>query len=880
MRRSSLVLVLIFFSLFEGVFAQNSKRALNLLEKKDYLKAEQTFKKAIEKDSINPGAYYVHSLLYLTDSFPRYSLDSSYLLILKALDHYTIADPKEIERLNKIEISDITLQSQKRKIDSLAFQQSVSVNKEAYYNLFLEKHATALQVAEAKILRNKVAYQEAKDINTYQSYKKFMDKYPEALEFRKAEDNYNQLLFAEKTKDGSLRHYQQFLSDFPQTPYRTIIEKHIFEMITADNEKTSYEDFIQQYPKSKWIKKALDYLYYHYQKGGMSDDFLTKFSNIPSTDSIKNAVSIHESMLFPILENQQYKFIDQTGKLWDKLVLDSDIEESYYCEGVKEDFMMVGYPSHKAIITKTGKKIYEGRFETAEPIGFGFLKITNRKKCGVIHRSGWEVLPMEWDDITLISDQYLAVEKNGLLGLCTLSGRVLFTPQFQDVTGDGDYYMFTKEDKIAITNKHMLTALLEANNFHLDHVYDDYQVVNQHYIIGIRGAEECLINSKLEVVIPMSQQKIYDRSGGWYVVKPDTFLSYNDQLKPTFTAPYDKYQLNDGRVALKKDQRWALFNFVQATDTDFAFDSLQFLSKNITYLVKDGEGLIYLSNGQEIKIKENQSFQLIHANAGNNLPDSSEYVLVFDTKKRTTTVYNARGDKIKGLTNTQINSLYGSHFIIEKNGKKGIMNKDGKTLLPAYYDAIGKPKNGTYSLLRSNKFGLFDPTREFTIRPSYQSALSGYNKSLLIANKSDKKGLIDLENKAQTPFIFEKINFWNDSLALVYKDNYWGIYDIYDNEYRIENIISLQLTGDTLETKAIVLGEKGYGVLSNKSGMIISPTFDDLQIIGGDDVYLYFCEKYVKEADLYVVVYYDKTGKRIWRQVYDSNVYDRIYCDN
>jgi hypothetical protein len=50
--------------------------------------------------------------------------------------------------------------------------------------------------------------------------------------------------------------------------------------------------------------------------------------------------------------------------------------------------------------------------------------------------------------------------------------------------------------------------------------------------------------------------------------------------------------------------------------------------------------------------------------------------------------------------------------------------------------------------------------------------------------------------------------------------------------------------------------------------------------VGSDEKPLYFTEKRVEEADIYVVIYYDQAGKFLRKQVYESEEYDRIVCED
>ena len=71
-----LISILIFISLASYA---DEKKALKLLEKKDYDKLIETLDKDIEKDSLNPGSYYIYSLLYNDPGF-KLGLFMDYLL--------------------------------------------------------------------------------------------------------------------------------------------------------------------------------------------------------------------------------------------------------------------------------------------------------------------------------------------------------------------------------------------------------------------------------------------------------------------------------------------------------------------------------------------------------------------------------------------------------------------------------------------------------------------------------------------------------------------------------------------------------------------------------------------------------------------------------
>ncbi|MCZ6520494.1 MAG: hypothetical protein O6848_03245, partial [Bacteroidetes bacterium] len=82
---------------FSGL-AQSYKTALKNMEKGSYEKAEGSLLRSLEKDSLNPAIKYVYSLLFTTNGFNRYNLDSSYYFINAAIHDLLLVDPKELSR--------------------------------------------------------------------------------------------------------------------------------------------------------------------------------------------------------------------------------------------------------------------------------------------------------------------------------------------------------------------------------------------------------------------------------------------------------------------------------------------------------------------------------------------------------------------------------------------------------------------------------------------------------------------------------------------------------------------------------------------------------------------------------------------------------------
>ena len=168
------------------------------------------------------------------------------------------------------------------------------------------------------------------------------------------------------------------------------------------------------------------------------------------------------------------------------------------------------------------------------------------------------------------------------------------------------------------------------------------------------------------------------------------------------------------------------------------------------------------------------------------------------------------------------------------------------------------------------------------IKPQYQRNLIPYNASTVLTFKDGYYGFLGWDNKPVSAFEFDEVKYWNDTLALVKKGNSWDLYEIHSRKITEGNLKSISFIRDDPDEKiAIVQKDKNFGVISNKGKLIIPITFTAVINLGSAESPLYFTEKHIPEASLYVVIYYDRSGKMLRKEIYDdAGDYDRIYCSD
>jgi hypothetical protein len=243
------------------------------------------------------------------------------------------------------------------------------------------------------------------------------------------------------------------------------------------------------------------------------------------------------------------------------------------------------------------------------------------------------------------------------------------------------------------------------------------------------------------------------------------------------------------------------------------------------------------------------------------------------------TVYNAKsGERLFSFSFDKIEPLSKGFFLITKNSMKGVLDSRGKLVLPLEYEAIVQQQADRLSLLKDKKFGLYDLTRKTAIKPTYERNLLHYTNNWFIAYKLGGWGFIQPDMKETPTFLFEEIQFWNDTAAWV-KNGSWKIYDFKNKKILFDEIERFEyVRKSTEEYVAIVKQKTGYGVISNRHGIVIQPSFTLIVNLGDIEKPLYFTEKYVSEANIYVVIYYNAKGEILRRQAMDEQEYDRLVC--
>lgn len=857
------VLVVLIIPVLCSAQTTREKNALKDLAKGRWSKALQAVHKSLRKDSTNVAAFYVLSQYYFQSENPDYDLDSAYRYAEKAREYWA-ADSTGRHRMrwSRLPLDSFELVSLREAIEHKAFEEALRQDREESYVRYIEAYPYSADKVAAISRRNAVAFQKALDENQYQAFNDFIDKYPDAEQVPAAREKYEQLLFEYFTRDQRLESFELFLRDHPTTPYRVQAERSIFQILTASGEPATFIDFMDRYPASPFARIAGDILFHI----AAEDPASTRFPVEHLSDSLRTIAAAEKDYLVPFLSKGRFGFMNAAGA---EIIppAEEDIGEEYLCGNIAEDVLILG----DKMVSGSGTTIWSGApISSVDDLGFGFLILETDRGTEVIHKSGFAPLGFSVEDAKIINGKVIAAKLRDKWGLFTLTGRKLVDIEYESITVvHHDVLAFQRSDQIRLSSIPRLVRQTKTNTF-TETVHEVKRMGD--YVWVRKDSAEALLTSDLEPLVPATRQSLNATFFGAVSHTPSGYMMYNSLGERS--EYFSQVLIADPWVGGRTEEGWVLYDPAQRIYKSVPYDTLHtygpfaigFKSDTIDvhFFRKPNHSLILPAPGR------------IEFLAGK---DSLAFLLLEKDKK--VTVIDGTGVSLFQGNFERVQYVGEGLFSVSRKEKKGLVDMTGKPVLPIEFDAIGTAANGNISLLKAMKFGLYDIEKKRLIKPASEKNVTRFNENLYTSFRNGFLGFIDADNKPVSEFIFNEILPWNDSIALVKHNGVYHLYNVFSRQYEITGIRKFRVVRDTRSEKEYILFLKDQaGVVNSRRGIVIPLNFSDVVNVGSAERPLYFTEKHVREALLFVVIYYDDKGNFLRREVYEPEEYERIYCSD
>lgn len=865
------LIVFLYLAVLFQANAEKTKQALRALEKEDYEKVEEILIKSMDKDSLNPATAYVWSLLYSNENYPGFHLDTAHFYIQNACEYFKLQDEDHLDELDDSDLYEYDLKNKKIAIDSMAFEVATSLHNVPAYDHFIEIYSNAAEVDQAIVLRNQLIFAKVEAEHTWQAYAAFIAGYPLASQVEKANMQYDKLIYLDKTKSGKTIDLERFLKEEPNTPYRHSIEKKIFEDYVGELKPYRIIDFLRKYKNSVLEVRALSMLYH-------LDDF--DFSSIEDSyeipanfiDSANQLETLNKEPLFVYRTDSVYQFFNLNGDLFFSNTYEG-VNEAYKCGNILNDLLEVTFNDTPQCINRMGEVVFDGYSGEIQDLGSGLLEVEENGQVGLFHKSGFRLLPTVFDELRLLQNSLIVFSKQDKLGVMTITGKELIKPAYDRIERKGNFWIFNKDGFFGVSNLEKITTH-EQENFELKLPFEEVELINNKYIIGFKEDVEVLINDKLDILSPTGTKRINTRHETWVMEVPEGYTTFDPDLGQLSSSNYQQVLQNTEWLGLTRNGKWFVYNKNIYDEPIIGVDSLKLLGEDIAIVFRGTDGMAIFPNKKFVEIVENQYLMSI----GPEIKTNTHYLVV---REKGENILYKDGQEQFRLVCDELGYISDSAFYVKKNGNYGAVGLDGKLIMRIRYDAISQAENEVAPVLYNGKFGAYNFQDRILLRIEYQEKLKPYNYNLFIVNLDGQYGLLDRYNKISVEPKFEQIAYWSDSTFLGQKDGTWSIVNIKESTDVLSDIQYYEYIKETSDERILLIRkEEGYGVYHHLKGVIVPTVFHDVINLGNEDKPLYFTETAVSEANIYVVVYYDSNGKKLFSEAYRNNAYENLVCED
>ncbi len=830
--------------------AGDLKKIAKRIDKEDYEKAVELIQESLAEEPVNPGVRYYYAKLFLNDNFSKKNLDSARVYIFQAKEDLLKAGADVLDEMAKIPINEDSILTIFDRVSSLAFDRAIKRNTVQDLNTFLEnfpQHPEKQVIIDA---RDRLIFEQVVNRSDIEGFEEFLTQYPESVFAVKAKVKLDSLVVLKHQNSDSITDLEEFIRANPDSEYVEDALGHLLRLNTISGKPESFLRFIQNYPNYETTQLPVDFLFHL----DASQDFklFERYVEVSSNpDSLRQERSLAATYFFPVYERTIQLISLQNQKVSTPFIT---LDQASLCEGVLSNFLSGQTSNGSGIYSISGSLIANGKL--IKDLGAGFLLVESDNEKSIIHKSGKTILT-DLTDGELLGEQFLKVQK-AKTGLYSLLGEEIVSPVYDDFFIDGDFWFVQRNDLLAITSAQEITDSF-GKGFNPKFDIEDYELLSDTTLIGFKGQQECILKKDGEFLVPWGDHQVFPSNDFGYV-KSKVGYYFIDQPERIF----NNIATSQSLVTYLTDTLW----YLESKKINWKIgsrDSIRLVGNHMAIISGENPRVVF-ETGITKDLYPNDEPIL--------LTGSGDHLLVKNGK--VSSLYDSRGEQIIGGNFDRISLLADTLLAVSFKGKTGLYSPNGEELLPITYDHL-EFRNGIISTLKDGKIGGYDVRNNITIKPKYEAKISTVGRSYL-TRMNGKSGLIDRDGETVVPFDYEAITDWSDTLVWAKKGSEYHLLNLNDlvPERTVTLLSDFGLQGQLVKKS---YGEKGFGLIGNKSGILLQPNFTDIRLIGTRDNQIIVGEQALPQAGYTVLTYFDSAGNKIHSQAYRPEEYENVLCD-
>lgn len=470
--------------------------------------------------------------------------------------------------------------------------------------------------------------------------------------------------------------------------------------------------------------------------------------------------------LAKIEKNKRYGLIDKSGKI----IIPPQYNELNYFT----DKLLRTRHNNQYELFDTQGNIISDEYDFIGNIDYGFAKIKQKDKYGLMDKNGKVIIPCQYDDILTLTEEpnLIAVKKDNQWGFVDKNNSTIipfvyeqvwhFHNGFAKIRNNQQYGIIDLTGKIIIPTQYQW--LSDANE-------QGVMVFKQDNLFG-------LINKDNQIVREAKSEKIADFN---HIIIQKQTVSINKTVEEN--SPQEKQADNMEYDFEKIDGKYVISENILANKTVI-------ITENNQYGLADATGKIilpveynYISviSEDRFKIQKNKQYGIADSQGNIIFPVEYEYIAEFKDGlayfRKTNGEYGVvdLDGNILAPMYSNVSEFKNGLAKVEKDGDKGLVNLQGKLVLPIEYSRLEDFRNGFAIIHKSGTqsgYGVIDQKLNFILPPEYYH-IGFFEKGFAkISIKGNDWGYLNQHGQVVVQGVeYDRVEPFNNGVAKIYKGN-------------------------------------------------------------------------------------------------------------
>lgn len=288
--------------------------------------------------------------------------------------------------------------------------------------------------------------------------------------------------------------------------------------------------------------------------------------------------------------------------------------------------------------------------------------------CGIIDRTGREVLPCIYQELDYPSENRILIFQNGRAGYADLNGRVVIEPQFLN---GGNFSEGAATVVVAVDSFFNACTFIDTlGHLLFQPVYESVRPFNEGYAVVMRYQRYGIIDRSGREVLPIKYEIITDNANGFFFAgDEDAMALFDYSFKPLTSFIYSSTTgLHEGRIGVTSFGRHGFLDRRGVEVIPCIYDDAGIFRLGRTMVAADGHYGIIDTTGRII----------LPIEYDDNTSHGRKYM------------------------------YYDSLALVERDGKLGYVDLDGNLAIPFYFDQAFHFTEGLACTRFNGRWGYID----------------------------------------------------------------------------------------------------------------------------------------------------------------------------